>query len=169
MVHASQCTTVVYRNAIPIRTTVVYDPAMSRTDAQMKIRLPDDLREAIEAAATAAGRTLNAEVVQRLSATFTVDGDVSALARRVEELQAQRDDAYRAVRALQGTQSALAKLTLASVELAGTSKAPGARATLDAARAVAAAMVDQEATVDTDAHPSPAPAGKPRAASRAKK
>lgn len=39
-------------------------------DAQMKIRLPRDLKERIEAAATAANRSWNGEIVHRLEASF---------------------------------------------------------------------------------------------------
>ncbi|WP_199183803.1 Arc family DNA-binding protein [Novosphingobium sp. HII-3] len=43
---------------------------MSREDAQMKIRLPADLRDAIVASADAAKRSLNAEIVARLESSF---------------------------------------------------------------------------------------------------
>lgn len=43
---------------------------MSREDAQMKIRLPAELKERLENAASASGRSLNAEVLQRLTSTF---------------------------------------------------------------------------------------------------
>ncbi len=133
---------------------------MSRTDPQMKIRIPDDLKEAVETAAAGAGRTLNAEVVQRLTATFAVDGDVAALASQVEMLTAQRDDAYRAVRALQGTQEALAQLTLAVADLAALSKAAGAKSTISSARAVANALLaplSASGGPSVDAATSPAP------------
>lgn len=47
---------------------------MSREDPQMKIRLPADLKESIEFAAKASGRTLNSEVVARLQASFAPGG-----------------------------------------------------------------------------------------------
>lgn len=43
---------------------------MSREDPQMKIRLPVDLKEQVELAAAEAGRSLNAEIVERLRRTF---------------------------------------------------------------------------------------------------
>jgi predicted DNA-binding protein len=43
---------------------------MARADPQMKIRLPEALKEKIEAAAKESGRTLNAEVVGRLESSF---------------------------------------------------------------------------------------------------
>lgn len=43
---------------------------MSREDPQMKIRLPADLKECIENAATKGKRSLNAEIVARLQASF---------------------------------------------------------------------------------------------------
>lgn len=44
---------------------------MSREDPQMKIRLPADLKDQIEAAAKGTGRSMNAEIVARLEASFT--------------------------------------------------------------------------------------------------
>lgn len=49
---------------------------MSREDAQMKIRLPAELKASIEAAAAANARTLNSEVVSRLQATFAVHATI---------------------------------------------------------------------------------------------
>lgn len=43
---------------------------MSREDAQMKIRLPAELKEKLEKAATENKRSMNAEVLQRLSESF---------------------------------------------------------------------------------------------------
>lgn len=43
---------------------------MSRDDPQFKLRMPLDLRARAEAAAIAAGRSLNAELVARLEASF---------------------------------------------------------------------------------------------------
>lgn len=44
---------------------------MSASDPQMKIRLPVELRDKIAAAAEAAKRSLNAEIVSRLEETFS--------------------------------------------------------------------------------------------------
>ncbi|MEH3087688.1 MAG: Arc family DNA-binding protein [Xylophilus ampelinus] len=43
---------------------------MSRDDPQMKIRLPADLKQKVESSAEAASRTLNAEIVARLTDSF---------------------------------------------------------------------------------------------------
>ena len=53
---------------------------MSREDPQMKIRLPADLKDQIEAAAKAAGRSMNAEIVARLERSFTADKEVEQIA-----------------------------------------------------------------------------------------
>ena len=45
---------------------------MSRNDPQMKIRLPLELKESIEAASTANSRTMNSEIVARLQASFHI-------------------------------------------------------------------------------------------------
>jgi len=46
---------------------------MARTDPQVNLRLPADLKERLEAAAAATGRSLTAEVVWRLQETFEAD------------------------------------------------------------------------------------------------
>jgi hypothetical protein len=50
-----------------IQTTVI---PMAREDPQMKLRLPPELKARVEDAARAAGRSINAEIVQRLQASF---------------------------------------------------------------------------------------------------
>lgn len=58
---------------------MVYHPPMSREDPQMKIRLPADLKEEIEAAAKQSGRSMNAEIVARLEGSFGLKPDISKL------------------------------------------------------------------------------------------
>lgn len=72
---------------------------MTREDHQMRIRLPEELRGRIEAAADAAGRSMNAEIVYRLSASFTVvlpsapgDPKSHALAEFMQALSAAGHD-----------------------------------------------------------------------------
>lgn len=43
------------------------------TEAQMKLRLPRTLRDEIEAAAKANNRSMNSEIVARLTRTFATD------------------------------------------------------------------------------------------------
>lgn len=52
-------------------------PAMSREDPQMKVRLPADLKDQVEAAAKTNNRSMNAEIVARLQASFSpsIDAD----------------------------------------------------------------------------------------------
>lgn len=49
---------------------MVYHQNMSREDPQMKIRLPADLKDQIEAASKQSGRSMNAEIVARLEQSF---------------------------------------------------------------------------------------------------
>lgn len=56
--------------AVPPWITVVYHAPMSREDPQMKIRLPADLKDQIDAAAKQSGRSMNAEIVARLENSF---------------------------------------------------------------------------------------------------
>lgn len=44
---------------------------MKQTDPQYKLRLPEELKQKIEEAAVAARRSMNAEIVSRLQASFT--------------------------------------------------------------------------------------------------
>lgn len=48
---------------------------MARTDPQTNIRLPLELKERLGVAARANKRTMNAEIVQRLEASFSSTGD----------------------------------------------------------------------------------------------
>lgn len=52
------------------KTTVIHDQPMSREDPQFKLRMPASLRDQADQAARAAGRSLNAELVARLEASF---------------------------------------------------------------------------------------------------
>lgn len=72
---------------------MVYHRHMSREDPQMKIRLPADLKDQIEAASKQSGRSMNAEIVARLEGSFAPvppaavnpDTAMSALADRLEK------------------------------------------------------------------------------------
>lgn len=56
--------------SIVVKTTVVHDQLMSREDPQFKLRMPANLRDQAEQSARASGRSLNAEIVARLEASF---------------------------------------------------------------------------------------------------
>lgn len=63
---------------------------MSRDDPQFKLRMPIELRSQVDQAALASGRSLNAELVARLEASFltTTPGDSLVSAARARELMA---------------------------------------------------------------------------------
>lgn len=72
-----------------------YDPAMKQTDPQFKLRLPAALKERLDAAATEGERTLTAEIVSRLEATFSPIASNETVAALVADLaKAKRDVAY---------------------------------------------------------------------------
>lgn len=50
---------------------------MSRDDAQMKLRMPESLREAIREAAERSGRSMNAEIVMRLEQSLSAIPDLT--------------------------------------------------------------------------------------------
>lgn len=61
---------------------------MSREDPQMKIRLPADLKDRIEALAKQAGRSMNAEIVTRLQQTLPES--LQSAATQAQEKMGQR-------------------------------------------------------------------------------
>ncbi|QIL71638.1 Arc family DNA-binding protein [Diaphorobacter sp. HDW4B] len=67
---------------------------MSRDDHQMKIRLPEELKNRIEKSAAEGGRTLNAEIVFRLERAYAiVEPEFQAAEQRfAEALLMQRYD-----------------------------------------------------------------------------
>lgn len=62
--------------------------AMTAEPLFFRLRLPEDLKSQIEASAKANGRSMNAEVLSRLERSFDLDDGLTALADRVEELEA---------------------------------------------------------------------------------
>jgi len=74
---------------------VVYDVEMSRDDPQMKIRLPEALKTQIEESAAEAGRSLNAEIVERLTRSYQADDsfpESTAILRTMATYLAMRHD-----------------------------------------------------------------------------
>lgn len=73
---------------IDVKTTVVHDCGMSREDPQFKLRMPAQLRDQAEQSAKASGRSLNAEIVTRLEASFVMENTSNELmpASRAKEL-----------------------------------------------------------------------------------
>lgn len=76
---------------------------MARQDPQFKLRMPDELHERISAAATEAGRSMNAEIVRRLERSLTAEPpanapDLSAALARVSAEIAALQVALRSVK-----------------------------------------------------------------------
>ena len=85
--HCGACeewTTVVH---IVNPTVIQHHQSMTRTDPQMKLRIPADLKDRVEQAAQASGRSMNAEILQRLSESFEVPGDVFLLQHELRNLR----------------------------------------------------------------------------------
>lgn len=53
----------------------------------MKIRLPADLKDQIETLAKEAGRSMNAEIIERLKATLDPENDPAVLRQKILEMQ----------------------------------------------------------------------------------
>lgn len=81
--------------AIVVKTTVIHDQPMSREDPQFKLRMPASLRDQADQAAKAAGRSLNAELVARLEASFLASSSTETLisASRARELASMAREA----------------------------------------------------------------------------
>ena len=71
---------------------------MARTDLQINIRIPHDLKDRLDAASTSASRSLTAEVVQRLEQSLRLDAGMPSsdladqlvgLLKQAEELAKQ--------------------------------------------------------------------------------
>lgn len=62
---------------------------MKQTDPQYKLRIPPGLKEQIEAASKASGRSMNAEIVARLEASFDVQSGSQNFQRDMELLTLQ--------------------------------------------------------------------------------
>jgi hypothetical protein len=92
--------------SVAVNTYLVHHrDAMKQTDPQYKLRLPQQLKEQIESAASESGRSMNAEIVARLQESFTGEFNVQVETseelrdRLLLEMQALRDE-YRSVEAL---------------------------------------------------------------------
>ncbi|MDW9582497.1 Arc family DNA-binding protein [Sinorhizobium meliloti] len=60
--------------------------APKQTDPQFKLRLPPDLKEALEAAAQRNNRSVSAEILARLTDTFRYENKEEIWDRRIAEL-----------------------------------------------------------------------------------
>lgn len=61
---------------------------MARNEPQVNLRMPNDLKEELEKAALASGRSLTAEIVLRLRASFATQGNLK------QKLEAIADGTY---------------------------------------------------------------------------
>lgn len=73
---------------IASRTFLVHRLSMApkQTDPQFKLRLPPDLKEALEAAAQRNNRSVSAEILARLTDTFRYENKEEIWDRRIAEL-----------------------------------------------------------------------------------
>lgn len=81
---------------------------MSREDAQLKIRLPAELKAEIEAAAKSAQRTMNAEIVARLQQSFEGGPGSEELRRELEHQRQLAEERARTIDSLEITRDMLA-------------------------------------------------------------
>lgn len=83
------------------------EPYPSEMQDRFMVRLPDGMRDRIKAAAEAANRTMNGEIVARLEATFREDFGVPDfvtpdLVRQMKALSQEMETLRAQVRALEG-------------------------------------------------------------------
>lgn len=89
---------------------------MAREDPQMKIRFPVDLKDRIEQSANDSGRSMNAEIVARLAASFHPHADTEALQREIEHLQARLQAAGKVTNLVETTQAILASSLRSAID-----------------------------------------------------
>lgn len=81
----------------PLRATPFWSiigAVMKQTDPQYKLRLSQELKDQIEAAAKQSGRSMNAEIVARLEGSFNVTSSVlESVPRVLETLERALDNA----------------------------------------------------------------------------
>src|SRR5271165_3804328 len=80
---------------------------MARTDPQTNIRLPFELKERLGVAARANTRTMNAEIVQRLEASFSSTGEPLLV---IHQNTAKADIIYELRDSMQSLQAGVAEL-----------------------------------------------------------
>lgn len=74
---------------------------------KMMMRLPPGMRDRIAEAAKVAGRSMNAEVIDRLEKSFTNDDAAFELADKVEYLESQNTELWQAIEELQRSVGAM--------------------------------------------------------------
>lgn len=84
----------------------------SRTADQFVVRFPDGMRDRLKEAAHVNGRSMNAEIIARLDASFEQGHDLGALQKKVTHLEQRlRDSQY-----LLATEAALAAIVAISLK-----------------------------------------------------
>ncbi|MGC0154850.1 Arc family DNA-binding protein [Chromobacterium vaccinii] len=74
---------------------------MARTDPQVNMRMPAELKDSLQQAALANGRSLNAEIVQRLDESFKVAARISAqIAQQEHIIHDEKSDSSAVAKAL---------------------------------------------------------------------
>lgn len=61
------------RSFIAVNSTLLYAQGMSKNIVQVNFRMPEDLKNRLEAATHVSKRTLTAEIVARLEASFVIE------------------------------------------------------------------------------------------------
>jgi hypothetical protein len=114
---------------------------MAREDPQLKVRLPEALKDEIERTAQAAGRSMNAEIVSRLELTFALPPNIPAILQQATAALKRDGQLNRSIRILQATQKSLADLTLLLCDLPNPID-ESSQVIVKAARAIATPMAE---------------------------
>jgi hypothetical protein len=77
----------VHRAALRVKRIVRQMCVMARDDPHFRLRIPEALKDQVEASAKANNRSMNAEIISRLERSFDLDDGLTALTDRVEELE----------------------------------------------------------------------------------
>lgn len=89
---------------------------MARTEPQVNIRIPAELKNLLETMASENGRSLTAEIVARLQQSFEARADATQLEIQNEALRAQLESYKRVSQILDITQKVLAEALVKAID-----------------------------------------------------
>lgn len=83
--------------ALPVKRKVWHRWGMARDDLHFRLRIPDTLKERIEAAAATNNRSMTAEIISRLERSFEMEDEWQNTLERVSDLESKLDHVFKAV------------------------------------------------------------------------
>lgn len=101
----------VHYGALCVKRIVRHMCAMARDDPHLRLRIPESLKDQVEASAKANNRSMNAEIISRLERSFDVDDGLVGLETRVANIEENETETYRRLEELERQISTLQEVT----------------------------------------------------------